>query len=59
MTLLQSFIRLINPRAAHDQTPEADESAQLNPLGWYSSEEEKARGNMEDVIGDSLDKVRI
>ena len=68
MTLLQSLIRLINPKAAQDQinpkaaqdqTRKADASAQMNPLGWYTSEEEKAWGDMEDAIGDSLGKVRI
>ena len=59
MTLLQSLIRLINPKAAQDQTRHADASAQMNPLGWYTSEEEKAWGDMEDAIGDSLERVRI
>jgi len=59
MTLWQSLIRLISPKAAQDQTREVDASAQMNSLGWYTSEEEKAWGDMEDAIGDSLEKVRI
>lgn len=59
MTLLQSLIRLISPKAAQDQTREVDASTQMNPLGWYTCEEEKAWGDMEDAIGDSLEKVRI
>lgn len=59
MTLLQSLIRLIKPSTGQNQTQETPASGEMNPLGWYTSEEEKAWGDMEDAIGDSLDKVRI
>ena len=59
MTLLQSLIRLINPKAVQNETREAAASGEMHPLGWYTSEEEKAWGDMEDAIGDSLEKVRI
>jgi len=59
MTLLQSLIRLINPSSAQNEVSEVSASGEINPLGWYASEEEEAWGDMEDAIGGSLAKVRI
>lgn len=60
MTLLQSLIKLVNPSAGQNQTQEESAASdEMNPLGWYTSEEEKAWGDMENAIGDSLEKVRI
>ena len=59
MTLLQSLIRLIKPSAVQNESRLTAESGEVNPLGWYTSEEEKAWGDMEDAIGDSLENVRI
>lgn len=51
MTLLQSLIRLIKPSAVQSASQPTAESDEMNPLGWYASEQEKAWGDMEDVIG--------
>ena len=59
MTLLQSLTRLVNLKAAQNETQAASASRGTKLLGWYASEEEKDRGDMEDAISQSLEKVQI
>ncbi|MDC0435116.1 hypothetical protein OAM69_05690 [bacterium] len=59
MTLLQSLIRLINSKAVQNETREAAASGEMHLLSWHTSEEEKVWGDIEDAIGNSLEKVQI
>jgi len=59
MGLLRSLFKLMRatPPSEGAQPKSAEQSTYQ--LGWYALEEEKIWGDMEDAIGESLDRVKV